>query len=111
MHDRTVGTLSKILKSISHPIRLKILCLLANNGLTVSQIHGQLATSFANVSQHLHRLQHQGLVVADKEANFVRYSIASPDVTEMIRTLRHLYCTTPAASSAADSQYPIRNEP
>lgn len=113
MHDSTVATLAKILKSISHPIRLKIICLLVDGGLTVSQLHGQLSTSFANVSQHLQRLQHHGLVTADKQANFVRYSIASPNVTEMIRCLRGLYCAAQAGDGAAESQshHPIRNTP
>lgn len=92
MQNSTVATLAKIMKSISHPIRLKILCLLVDGGQTVGQIHERLSTSYANVSQHLQRLQNQGLVVTDKQANFVHYSIASPKVSEMIRTLRRLYC-------------------
>lgn len=95
MNDTTVARLANIMKSFGHPIRLKIICLLVDGGQTVGQIHEQLSTSFANVSQHLQRLQNQGLVVADKQANFVRYSIASPNVTSIIRTLRRLYCVKP----------------
>lgn len=113
MIDKTVVTLAKIMKSFGHPIRLKIICLLVDGGQTVGQIHEQLSTSFANVSQHLQRLQNQGLVVADKDANFVFYSIASPKVAEMIRNLRRIYC----APSIDDENVkphtpqPIRNEP
>ena len=92
MHNSSVETLAKIIKSISNPIRLKILCLLVDGDLTVGQIHEHLATSYANVSQHLQRLQNQGLVVTDKQANFVYYSIAASSIREMIRTLRRLYC-------------------
>ncbi len=92
MQDHSVETLAKIIKSISHPIRLKILCLLVDGGQTVGQIHGQLSTSYANVSQHLQRLQGQGLVSTDKQANFVHYSIAASSTKEIIRVLRRLYC-------------------
>lgn len=92
MQNNTVATLAKIIKTISHPIRLKILCLLVDGDLTVGQIHERLPTSYANVSQHLQRLQNQALVVTDKQANFVYYSIAAPNIREMIRILRRLYC-------------------
>lgn len=92
MQERTIETLAGIMKSISHPIRLKILCLLLDGPRTVGQIHEQLSTSYANVSQHLQRLQHQGLVVTDKQANFVYYSIAALSIREMILLLRRLYC-------------------
>lgn len=92
MQNSTVEALSKIMKSIGHPIRLKILCLLVNGAQTVGQIYSQLSTSYANVSQHLQRLQHQGLVATDKQANFVHYSIASPGVATIIKALRRLYC-------------------
>ncbi|MDA8417454.1 MAG: metalloregulator ArsR/SmtB family transcription factor [Desulfobacteraceae bacterium] len=92
MQPATIANLAKIIKSIGNPIRLKILCLLADEGLSVSQIHERLATSYANVSQHLQRLQHQGLVVTEKKANFVHYSIAAPGLRELILVLRRLYC-------------------
>lgn len=87
-----VETLAKIMKSFAHPVRLKILCRLVDGPQTVSQIHDQSSTSYANVSQHLQRLQNQGLVVTDKQANFIHYSIAQPSIREIISTLRRLYC-------------------
>lgn len=92
MQDTSITTLANIMKSIGHPIRLKILCLLVDGEQTVGQIHGQLSTSYANVSQHLQRLQSQGLVSTDKQANFVHYSIAMPSIREIIRVLWRLYC-------------------
>jgi DNA-binding transcriptional ArsR family regulator len=93
MQNYTVETLAKIMKSISHPIRLKILCLLLDGEQTVGQIHARIPTSYANVSQHLQRLQNQGMVVTDKQSNFVHYSLAAPSIREMIGTLRRLYCS------------------
>lgn len=92
MQDSTVQRLADIMKSLAHPIRLRILCRLIDGPQTVSQIHEHLATSYANVSQHLQRLQHQGLVSTDKQANFVHYAITQASIAELIATLRRLYC-------------------
>jgi len=92
MQNSTVETIAKIMKSLGHPIRLKILCQLVDGAQTVGQIHEQSSTSYANISQHLQRLQNQGLVATGKQANFVRYSIAQPSIKEIIGTLRRLYC-------------------
>lgn len=104
MQKSTVETLAKIMKSIGHPIRLKILCLLVDGPQTVGQIHEKLSTSYANVSQHLQRLQNQSLVTTDKQANFVHYSIAQSSIREIIGTLRRLYCAE--VGDAVDSAPP-----
>lgn len=92
MQDNSIATLAKILKSIAHPVRLRILCYLVGGPQTVGQIHEQLSTSYANVSQHLQRLQNQGLVASEKQANFVYYSISQPSIRVIVATLRRLYC-------------------
>lgn len=92
MQDNSITTLAKILKSIAHPIRLRILCHLVSGPQTVGQIHEQLPTSYANVSQHLQRLQNQGLVISAKQANFVYYAISQPSIKVIVAALRRLYC-------------------
>ncbi len=48
-----VEAVSTLLKSIAHPLRLKILCLLQGQELTVGEIRRKVQTTNANVSQHL----------------------------------------------------------
>jgi len=107
MQNSTVETLANIMKSLGHPIRLKILCQLVDGALTVGQIHEQSSTSYANVSQHLQRLQHQGLVATDKQANFIYYSIATPSIKEIISTLRRLYCAEGSDTADPASHHKI----
>lgn len=91
MKDKNINTLSKIIKSIAHPIRLKILCMLVGEAMTVSKIHENFSSSYANVSQHLHKLLNQGVVTRDKQANYIYYSITDGYV-ELIRILHKSYC-------------------
>ena len=62
MHDEQIEAMSKLLKSMSHPIRLKILCLLQDQELSVGEIRDQVQTTNANVSQHLNILRGQGII-------------------------------------------------
>ena len=92
MLEENVGEVSQLLKSISHPLRLKILCLLQERELSVGELQSELRTTTANISQHLALLRHQGIVKSRKNSNFIYNSIADRRVIELIDTLQDLYC-------------------
>ncbi|OGR00058.1 MAG: transcriptional regulator [Deltaproteobacteria bacterium RIFOXYD12_FULL_55_16] len=92
MQDHHIEDIAKLLKTMSHPIRLKILCLLQNRELTVGDIHKEVRTTNANVSQHLSILRNQGIIACRKEANFIYNRISEGRVTELIKTMRELFC-------------------
>ncbi|WP_456387257.1 ArsR/SmtB family transcription factor [Desulfolithobacter sp.] len=89
-----VEDLSRLLKSISHPIRLKILCMLQDSELTVSEIREAVETSGANITQHLNILRNQGVISYRKDANFIYNKISDERVTELIKTLQKLFCNS-----------------
>ena len=88
-----IEDLALLLKSISHPIRLKILCLLQDKELTVSEIREEVETSGANISQHLNIMRNQGIIGSRKEANFVYNSITDERIIELMKTMKQLFCT------------------
>ncbi|MDW7772361.1 MAG: metalloregulator ArsR/SmtB family transcription factor [Desulfobulbaceae bacterium] len=92
MEYKQIESLSNLLKSISHPIRLKILCLLQERELTVGEIRDEVKTSHANVSQHLSILRNQGIIDFRKDSNFIYNRIADNRITELIKTMRDLFC-------------------
>lgn len=92
MEYKQIENLSNLLKSISHPIRLKILCLLQDGELTVGDIRNEVKTSHANVSQHLNILRNQGIIDFRKDSNFIYNRIADERVTDLIKSLRDLFC-------------------
>lgn len=93
MNDQHVAEMAKLLKTMAHPIRLKILCLLQGGEMTVGEIHQQVKTTNANVSQHLNILRNQGIIDYRKDANFIRNRICEGRVVEMIKTMRELFCS------------------
>ena len=92
MQYSEVENLSSLLKSISHPIRLKILCLLQEKELTVGEIRNEVETSNANISQHLSILRNQGVIDFRKDSNFIYNRIADERIIELMKTMRTLFC-------------------
>jgi len=92
MEQKEIAPLADLLKSIAHPIRLKILCLLQEREMTVGDIKSEVQTTHANISQHLSILRNQGIIDFRRDANFIFNRISDDRVTQLIRTLRQLYC-------------------
>ncbi len=90
--DEQIEAIAKLLKSMSHPIRLKILCLLQEKEMSVGDIRDQVETTNANVSQHLNILRSQGIIDFRKDANFIYNRITDQRILELIQKMRHLFC-------------------
>ena len=75
---------SRYLKAISHPLRLKILCVLDNNEMSVQEILKTVGTTQSNVSQHLCLLKDKGIVRSRKDANRVFYSLDNETVKKIL---------------------------
>ncbi len=75
---------SRSLKAISHPLRLKILCVLGKGELSVQDILGTVGTTQSNVSQHLCLLKDKGVVSSRKDANRVYYSIKDDTIKKIL---------------------------
>lgn len=92
MKDEQIDVISKLLKSMSHPIRLKILCLLQDKEMSVGDIREQVKTTNANVSQHLNILRSQGIIDFRKDANFIYNRISDQRILELIQKMQQLFC-------------------
>ncbi len=92
MKDEQVEAIAAMLKTMSHPLRLKILCLLQNREMTVGEIREEVKTTNANVSQHLSILRNQGIISFRKDANFIYNRIDDPRVLELMGQMRRLFC-------------------
>ena len=84
---------SAAMQAMAHPIRLKILCLIGNQELSVLEIVEAVGTTQSNVSQHLAVLRDNGILQSRKEANKVFYSVADARIMRMIALTREIFCT------------------
>lgn len=83
---------SRSLKAMSHPLRLKILCILGNNELSVQDIVERVGTSQSNISQHLAILRDMGILTSRKDANRVYYRVQDPRNLRLIAMMREVFC-------------------
>ena len=81
--DLAVG--AKLFRSLGDPSRLAILQLLAAGERRVTDLVAELGTSQPNVSGHLACLKDCGLVVDRPQGRAVYYSLASPDLLDVLR--------------------------
>ncbi len=92
MQKEQINTMAGLLKSIAHPIRLQILCLLQDRELSVADLLAKIKTSNGNISQHLSVLRNQGIIGSRKDANFIYNRIIDQRVVELINAMERLFC-------------------
>ncbi len=91
--DKDIERASRSLKAMSHPLRLKILCTLGENEVSVHDIVNQVGSSQSNISQHLAILRDKGILDARKEANRVFYRVADSRTLQLIGMMRQVFCS------------------
>lgn len=90
--DRDIDLASRSLKAMSHPLRLKILCTLADQELSVQEIVDAVGTSQSNISQHLAILRDKGIIDSRKNANRVFYHIGDERILKLIDMMKQAFC-------------------
>jgi len=84
---------SAAMQAMAHPLRLKMLCLVGNQELSVLEIVEAVGTSQSNISQHLAILRDNGILEARRDGTKVFYRIADPRVVRMIALTREIFCS------------------
>lgn len=90
--EQNAETASKLLKSMSHPSRLMVLCHLMNGECPVSVLNQAVPLSQSALSQHLGALRQAGLVDTRRESQVIYYRLKSQAVSEILEALYRIYC-------------------
>lgn len=83
------------LKAMSHPLRLKILCVLGDQEFSVQDIVERVGTTQSNISQHLAILREKDVLRTRKDANRVYYRVNDPRTLRLIALMRDVFCGFP----------------
>lgn len=93
MIQARAGEASSLLKALANAQRLRVLCLLVDQELTVSQINARLpGLSQSALSQHLAKLRAEGMVETRRESQQIWYRLGDGPVHRLIGTLHDIYC-------------------
>ena len=94
--EEDINRASRSLKAMSHPLRLKILCTLGDQEVSVQDIVEAVGTSQSNISQHLAILRDKGILASRKDANKVYYRIGDNNILALMGTMKETFCSSHA---------------
>lgn len=92
---------SSLLKALSNPDRLLILCYLSQGEARVGELEEALGIVQPTLSQQLTVLRAEELVATRRDGKNIYYSLASPQALAVIQTLYLQFCSTPPARKKA----------
>ena len=81
---------AEFFKAIGHPARIRVLELLSERERSVGELASEVGLEAAHLSQQLGILRRVGVVVTRKQGNSVFYSLAAPEVAELLAVARHV---------------------
>jgi DNA-binding transcriptional ArsR family regulator len=88
-----------LLKALSNPDRLLLLCQLTQGEQCVSDLEQSLGILQPTLSQQLGVLRDQELVRTRREGKQIYYSISSSEAQAVMQVLYQLYCPDPTKES------------
>src|SRR2546430_1653055 len=78
-------------RALGHPIRIRLLEMLAGGERTVQELQQALGVDQPLVSQQLAVLRAKRVVVPRKVGTTARYALSDPLITELLRTAREIF--------------------
>ncbi|MFI6858366.1 ArsR/SmtB family transcription factor [Streptomyces sp. NPDC050421] len=81
---------AEFFKTLGHPVRIRVLELLSEREHAVSEMLTEVGVEPAHLSQQLAVLRRANLVVTRREGSTVHYSLANPQVAELLRVARSI---------------------
>jgi DNA-binding transcriptional ArsR family regulator len=83
---------TRLLKAMSNPVRLLVLCQLAEGEKSVSELERVADISQSALSQHLALLRGRGLVASRRAGQTIYYSLAGREAPALLAALYEVFC-------------------
>ncbi len=90
MADRLFHLHADVCKTLSHPKRLEILSILADNEMAAGDIVKKMKIAKANVSQHLALMRNAGILEARRDGVNIYYRVSSRKVIRACELMREV---------------------
>jgi DNA-binding transcriptional ArsR family regulator len=91
---------AEFFKTMSHPVRIRVLELLSQDEHSVGELLREIDVEPSSLSQQLAVLRRAGLVATRREGSTVYYSLVSPQIAELMAVARSIL--TSVLSEQAD---------
>ncbi|WP_298301358.1 metalloregulator ArsR/SmtB family transcription factor [Hydrotalea sp.] len=88
--EQVYQELSRVTHAISSPKRMELIDVLSQKGYSVEELSKEITMSVASTSQHLQVLKSVKLVEAQRQGNFIIYSITDDSVLRLVSAVKEL---------------------
>ena len=84
---------ASLLKAMANPVRLLVLCQLAEGEKSVGELEGGVEVSQSALSQHLALLRQRKLVKSRRAGQTIFYSLDGAEAPALLAALYQVYCS------------------
>ncbi|KGE02168.1 sulfite-sensing transcriptional repressor BigR [Rhizobium sp. YS-1r] len=89
---RRAGEVANLLKTLSHPARLVIVCTLVEGEYSVGELEEKVDVHQPHLSQHLTVLRGSGIVETRREGKQIFYRLTEEKAAQLVAALYDIYC-------------------
>ena len=94
---------ARTMAQLSHPQRLRVLCLLVERGeLSVADLLEQIPLTASALSQHLARMTEERLITVRADGRRRYYALSKGPVSDLLAVLQKHFCAPEGARAAAE---------
>ena len=86
------GDVATLLKTLSHPARLMIVCTLVEGEFSVGDLEARLDLHQPHLSQHLTVLRGSGIVDTRREGKQIFYRLTEEKAAQLVASLYDIFC-------------------
>lgn len=90
---QSAGSACRLLKTLSNPDRLLLLCQLSQGEKTVGELESLVGIGQPTLSQQLGVLREEGLVSTRREGKRIHYTVTSPQALAVMGVLYQQFCS------------------
>lgn len=94
--EARAGEVAALLKTLSHPARLRLACALAEGEYAVGELEERLGIRQPTLSQQLGALRDAGVVTTRRDAKQIFYRLTAAKAARLVEALHQIFCTEEA---------------
>ncbi len=91
--EESIEKVSRCMKALAHPLRLKVIVALNNKELSVQELVEAVGTTQSNVSQHLTIMRDKEILSSRRVANQVFYRVGDCKVLDLVALTKRIFCS------------------
>lgn len=90
INDKFYDQYALICKTIVNPVRLKIINVIGEKKINVSEIREAVGISMSNLSNHLSALHRVGILSREKKGNYIYYYLTELSLLEVLDKMKQV---------------------